>query len=93
MAIKSSRSHTSLHKPSPLQPYVDSRASVGWLFCGHLLERTPSILAGVAVLLALYMGTPYVPSAYRFIKPLAVQSPNAESTATGTSSGSTASNP
>lgn len=86
MATKSSRTRTSLHKPSPLQPYVDSRASAGWIFCGHLLERTPSILAGVAVLLALYMSTPYVHSAHRVVKLLAAQPSKPVTTATDTSS-------
>lgn len=48
------RNRPKVHKPSPLQPYVDSGAKPVWMLLGHLLEKLPAILgAGAALVGAL----------------------------------------
>ena len=44
------RNRPKVHKPSPLQPYVDSGAKPVWILLGHLLEKLPHILSAAAVL-------------------------------------------
>lgn len=83
MTTNAPRKPTSQHKPSPLQPYVDSGAPPRWMFAGHLLETLPRILGGIAVLVALVVGAPYVPSAYSALK-MAVSQSYAQSTAAAT---------
>lgn len=90
MTTRATRKPTRQHKPSPLQPYVDSGAPPRWMFAGHLLETLPRILAGIAVLMALAVGAPYVPSAYTALK-MAVTQPRPPTAATtsGTTSSAT----
>lgn len=49
-----------VHKPSPLQPYVDSGAKPVWMLLGHLLEKLPHIILAIGTVVGAWYAQPHV---------------------------------